>query len=75
MVVRAWEGMPSSYLGKVKWIGYTVIWGPLVDKGWRGMAEETERRELEGSRAGRASEDGGGGKRWAAYRSSALPRR
>lgn len=35
MVVRAWEGMPASYLDKANWIGCTVTLGPVVDKGWR----------------------------------------
>lgn len=35
MVVRAWEGMPASYLDKANWTGCTVTLGPVVDKGWR----------------------------------------
>lgn len=50
MVVRVWEGMFFSYLGKVNWIGCIVILGFLVDKSWRGMVEGIELRLLEGSR-------------------------
>lgn len=50
MVVRVWEGMFFSYLGKVNWIGCIVILGFLVDKSWRGMFEGIELRLLEGSR-------------------------
>lgn len=50
--------MPSSHSRRTNRIGCTITWGPLVDKGWRGMAEGIELREPDGRRNRQGGREG-----------------